>query len=586
MVDFGAMKSVSSVKQALSAIEWRHSSSPDASIVAAAFALYAARKAKPDSSGDRLPELLKKAGASQRVVHFVERKIGDHWEEYSSLLSSFSEEELADFFATSRLDAATLRTPPSLAALVLRLFELRADDSVLDLGSGSGDFLKAAWFALWDKAGSDESLSVTGVELDSDRVALSEIRALTDGMRPTLVEANVFDRAAVLGVQRSAARGGGFSKVFTLPPLGARARDIGLGRIADCLQHDFPGFPAPSAGPADWFFAARAAAVAAPGGRAIALLPEGALFGRSGTACRRYLLGAGRIECVVALPQRLFPTTNIRSALVIFGRGAESVRFVDATDLFVPGRRQNAISPDQIEEIARLVFSGEDLSPRAKSVGVREILAGDCDLRPARVLSPVETLADSVPFRAALSSLRRGGALESSELDALASREETQFLYLAPGDIQDGVVADRLPFLKEIPRHVVGSCAQDGDLLLSRLGPPFKVAVAEVPVGKVLLPGGNLFVARPDPSKADPWYLKAFFDSPAGAGLLARCSPGKTVKSLPLRSLEELPVPLPSIDEQRVVAARAKRAHADVKAARAQLGTALGRLRGAFASPI
>ena len=110
--------------------------------------------------------------------------------------------------------------------------------------------------------------------------------------------------------------------------------------------------------------------------------------------------------------------------------------------------------------------------------------------------------------------------------------------------------------------------------------------MAEVPVGKVLLPGGNLFVARPDPSRADPWYLKAFFDSPAGAGLLARCSPGKTVKSLPLRSLEELPVPLPSLDEQRVVAARAKRAHAEAKAARAQLATALDRLRGAFSSPI
>jgi len=586
MLEYGAMKPSPSVEQALLDIERRHSSNPNAAVVAAAFALYAARKSRSSSSVDRLPDILKNAGASQRVIHFVEQRIGNHWEAYRPFRSSFSEEDLLDFFATTRLDAAPLRTPPSIAALVLRLFELRADDSVLDLGSGSGDFLKAAWFALWDKAGSDESLSVAGVELDPDRVALSEIRALTDGMRPTLVEANVFDRTAVLGVRRSAACGGGFSKVFTLPPLGARARDIGLERIDECLQRDFPGFPAASAGSADWFFAARAAAVAAPGGRAIALLPEGALFGRSGAACRRYLLGAGRIECVVALPHRLFPTTDIRSALVVFGHGDESVRFVDATELFVPGRRQNAISPDQIEEIARLVFSGEDLSPRAKSVGVREILAGDCDLRPARVLSPVETPADSVPFRVALFSLRRGGALESAELDALASREETQFLYLAPGDIQDGVLSDRLPFLKEIPRHAVGSCAQDGDLLLSRLGPPFKVAVAEVPVGKVLLPGGNLFVARPDPSKADPWYLKAFFDSPAGAGLLARCSPGKSVTSLPRRSLEDLPVPLPSIDEQRVVAARAKRAHAETKAARAQLATALDRLRGAFSSPI
>lgn len=557
-------------------IERRYSSNPRPAVVAGAFALYLARKSCRLSNGERLQDILKSDGVSRRIANFVERAIGSHWGEYASSLSEFSEDELADYFATACFDDTALRTPPSLAELVLKLFDLRPGDTVLDLGSGTGDFLKAAWFALWDVSGSDDGLSVTGVEVDADRIALSEIRAFTDGMRPTVIEADVFDFPASRA----------FSKVFSLPPLGARARDIGLARIEGCLRRAFPGFPQVAAGPADWFFAARAAAALADGGRAIAILPEGALFGKTGAACRRFLLANGMIECVVALPPRLFPTSDIASALVVFGRGAKSVRFIDATGLFIPGRRQNTISKEQIREIASLAAPGVADSPRAKSVALPDLLSGDCELSPARILDPEPAISNSVPFGSVLKTLRRGAALDSSDLDKYASQTETQYLYAAPGDIQDGVLASHLAYLSDIPGQHAASCAQDGDLLISRIGPQFKVAVAEIPAGKVLLPGGNLFVATPDPARADPWYLKAFLDSPAGARLLARRSTGKTVKSLPLGSLADLPIPLPSIDGQRAVAARARRAHADVKAARDDLETALARLRGAFDSTL
>ena len=49
------------------------------------------------------------------------------------------------------------------------------------------------------------------------------------------------------------------------------------------------------------------------------------------------------------------------------------------------------------------------------------------------------------------------------------------------------------------------------NLLISKNGAPYKIAVADVPNDKKILANGNLFVIELDLEKINPYYLKAFF---------------------------------------------------------------------------
>lgn len=94
--------------------------------------------------------------------------------------------------------------------------------------------------------------------------------------------------------------------------------------------------------------------------------------------------------------------------------------------------------------------------------------------------------------------------MRAAELDALTCHEDTGTSYLNLGDISDGHVNDDLPNLKSLDPKMAKYCIHDGDVLLSKTGVPFKVAVAEVPEGRRILANGNLYVISVDKDKVDP----------------------------------------------------------------------------------
>jgi type I restriction enzyme M protein len=311
----------------------------------------------------------------------------------------------------------------------------------------------------------------------------------------------------------------------------------------------------------DWLFAARAVAAMKDGGRAAVILPPSAIIGAASEPYRRYFIQRNLIEAVVELPIRIFEHTGVVTYLVVFKKGSESIKMVRSGDLCEKGRRNNVIKEEHIRVIRGAL--GYESIGRKKfldyvvEVSKQKILENDCDLSVRRLFDDSVTVKNGVAFSHFINSAKRGATITSAELDDVACSNETGFLYLAPGNISDGVIDSKLMNLKEIPKKYEGYCAKTGDLIIARVsasGAGFRVVVVEVPDDKMILPNGNLFVISINKKLADPYFIKACLDNDYAQRYLQKTSVGSSVVTLNSKSLEDLPIPDMPRERQKEIA--------------------------------
>ena len=63
-----------------------------------------------------------------------------------------------------------------------------------------------------------------------------------------------------------------------------------------------------------------------------------------------------------------------------------------------------------------------------------------------------------------------------------------------------------------------------------------------------------MFILRVDEKKANPYYLKAFFESDYGTALLSGICVGSVIRTFNKKALENLVIPLPSLAKQNEIA--------------------------------
>ena len=185
-----------------------------------------------------------------------------------------------------------------------------------------------------------------------------------------------------------------------------------------------------------------------------------------------------------------------------------------------------------------------------------EIAREGYDLLPARNFGDAIEVPNVVSFGELICDVTRGAALGSNELTELITKEKTPYQYLMLSHIVDGKISDSLPFLTDIDDSLARYCIESGDLLLSKNGAPYKIAVAEVPEGQNILANGNLFVIRVNRNLVSPAYVAAFLNSPTGRALLARSATGTALPNLSLTALRKIPIPLLPREAQERIATR------------------------------
>lgn len=490
------------------------------------------------------------------------------WEMLSKLLPQYA----PDIFATivflpltdmERTDG--FATPEHLVELSQYLLCCQSGEQVADIGCGTGAFITNTQMRVSDA-------EFVGYEINSSRYLIAMIRSELLGKNIIIHLQDVFDLADDLEKMPK------FDKIFSNYPFGIRFRNLGSrGKYLKQLEKRYPDISKSTS--SDWVFNALLCDLLKEGGKAVGIMTNGSTWNGIDLAMRKYFVEAGLVECVISMPAKMFGGTNIPTSMIVLSHGNQSVRLVDASEVYHQGRRQNEFSAEDIEKImAATKTDGEN----SKLISLDELRENEYSLNLSRYRDNDVQYENGVAFKSIIQNITRGASCTANQLDEMVSEQKTNMQFLMLSNIQNGIIDDKLPYLKEIEEKHEKYCVKNNSLILSKNGSPFKVAVATVPEGQKVLANGNLYVIELDETKANPYYLKAFLESDQGVAALKRITVGTTIPSIGVDKLKNLIVPLPPLEEQNRIVAKYLAVLDEISVLKIKLEKALSRLNHVF----
>ena len=455
-------------------------------------------------------------------------------------------------------------TPPSLTRLAVKLLDIKPNDMAADIGTGTGTFLREAFNA-------EPAAIYTGMDIDREAVSVAEVRAEVMGKNVTVVMQNVFHAEQLAGK---------YEKIFANLPFGLRLHNAD--GAEDYLKKSGVDAQSSKLVSSDWIYAKAVLDCLKDNGTAVCVMSNGSMYSLADKPIRTHLVRSGNIKAVVSLPEKLFDYTAVPVSLVILGRGSGDVIMVDARNMCRRERRQNVITESDANNIAD-VLSGRLAG--GVTVSVEKLAANDFVLDPSKYEDGEFNFKSGWTLKEISSDLRRGAQFTAAQLDGLVSTEPSQIRYLMLSNIQDGMIEeDGLPYLSKLEDKYDKFCLKDGSLVISKNGVPFKSAVARVRNNEKILANGNLFILDLDKSQTEPYYVKAFLDSPVGEAALAALAQNGAIANISLEALKKLRVPAADLKQQRAVAKKYETALAAIADMKAKLKVQNERLRRIFDS--
>lgn len=475
--------------------------------------------------------------SNQQVRNFIYEMMNGVEKSFIDRLLGYDEEVLADYIIsvedryTERGQEST--TPKSLCRLAAKILDIKEGESVVDNCMGLGTFIATA-------SEFQHSANYYGVEINASIAAITYIKLSILATNFNIVSGNALEENF---------DGKKFDKGFSNYPFGMRIRTAtDCAGLIDRINKNCPELSKGTS--ADWIFNYRLCEMLTAGGMGIAIMSLGGLWNTLDKPIRETFVKYGKIKAIVKLPARLYANTAIPVALVVFGNNNGGIRFVDASQEYVEGRRQNTLDEKNIENIIKALNEDSSIS---RLVSIEEIADNQFSFDPTRYNEVIEEIVNGVPFETIIKSITRGAPLTAKDLDDISSVVPTDCQYMMLANIKNGIVDKELPYIKEIPSRLEKYCIHKGDLLLSKNGYPFKVAVAEPADNKTILANGNLYVIELDTEKVDPYYVKAFLESDSGVAQLKRITVGATIPNIGVAQLNTILIPLIPIEEQRKV---------------------------------
>lgn len=461
------------------------------------------------------------------------------WNRLLQLVPKYSSDELAVAVLTPVTDSesrGTMTTPNSILKLANKLLDVKAGENVANVCCGSGTYIVSA--ALEE---ADASYRGYDINVSNKAAAMMKAELLKADIQITLCD--VFTLADTDEVPK-------FNKIFANYPFGLKLRNLGSGiSYLKKLAEQYPGLS--KATSSDWVYNALLCDMLAENGRAIGVMTNGSTWNSIDIPMRKYFVEHKLVECVIALPSKLFTGTNIPTTLIVLSHDNDVVRMIDATKHFHKGRRQNEFSDEDIETIMEALTTDHEYS---RSISIEELRRNEYTLSLSRYAVNNTSFHNSVPFESVIKSISRGAPCTAKQLDEMVSDGVTNMQYLMLSNIQNGIIDDKLPYLSYIDPKYERYCLKNNALILSKNGYPYKVAVASVKEGQHILANGNLYIIELDEEKANPYYVKAFFDSELGHAVLKSITVGAVMPNIGVDKLKKVEIPLPSMAEQERIA--------------------------------
>ena len=307
-------------------------------------------------------------------------------------------------------------------------------------------------------------------------------------------------------------------------------------------------------------------------GRALSVVKINTLSNPKNKNIRKYFIENGYIESIILLPENILIGSSVSLALIVFSKGNKKIRFVDASNFYTKERRKKGdrlnptkkiLEENNIRDILKFLNS-DDNSEISISKGIEEFSENDYNLDVIENIEVIPEFENSKKIKELIDKkiikdIIRGSQISLDELKDLRSHEETPYIYLTLSNINDGFIEyeNIEDYLKKIPEKQEKFCIKNNAFLISKIGnPPYKFVVAQIPENRKIIASGNFAIIEVNEKKLNPWYLAAFFMTDIGVKVLKKAYIGVNFSSLSIKKLEEIAIPVPSIEEQNRIAQR------------------------------
>lgn len=423
----------------------------------------------------------------------------------------------------------------SLCLLVNDLLDIDGGGHmVLDLGSGTGNFLANVYRVAHEKKFVLKDL--IGVELNSEQANISKMALyiLSDGsVNPQIITGNALEKLSVP-----------YNKGYSFPPFGMRK----LLPEDSRASHLFPEVNLSNRNTGEWIFVdALLSGLVGGQQRAVALVTAKALFNNADKEYRNKLIQNGWLEGIIELPIGALSFVGVKTFLLVFSRGNEQVKFIDASDVIGAQNKRYTNIELPIKAIEDLYYSSE-----AKSKKNSELI-DSTNLMPSANLVEVKMLENGIQLKE-MADIIIGNqyTLGVFESKGLLSDKPTGYRILTSGDIEGGAVNWKslkpVAFKDDKFDKFAVHC---GDVVVTSKSSKVKTVVIDVePKEKIIVTGGMLIV-RPDVKRLNPTYLKIFLDSEEGQAVLKSIQKGTIIVTINASSLGTIYVPMVDMETQK-----------------------------------
>jgi len=132
------------------------------------------------------------------------------------------------------------------------------------------------------------------------------------------------------------------------------------------------------------------------GGKVVVVIDTGAVSrGGREKLIRQEIVEKDLIESVILLPEKLFYNTGAPAVIIVFNKNKPEERkgkilLINASKEFVPGKKQNTLSEENIRKIVNAYREFRDIEKFAKVITKEEAREADYNLSPSRFVSIAE----------------------------------------------------------------------------------------------------------------------------------------------------------------------------------------------------
>lgn len=290
---------------------------------------------------------------------------------------------IGNFASDAGKKAGEFYTPSEVSSLLAKMVEPKAGDRVCDPTCGSGSLLLKVAGEIGSK-----NVSLNGQEVNGSTWALARMNMFLHEMDNAHIEWGDTLNNPKLKEDDALMK---FDIVVANPPFSLDkwgAENAG----ADQYNRFHRGVPPKSKG--DYAFITHMIETLNGHGRAGVVLPHGVLFrGSSEGKIRKQLIEENLLKAVIGLPANLFFGTGIPACILIFdkNRGTTTdVLFIDASNEFDSAKKQNKLSPDNIDKIYGTYSNWETIDKYSYIATLEEIKENDYNLNIPRYVDTFE----------------------------------------------------------------------------------------------------------------------------------------------------------------------------------------------------